>query len=359
MTFQQLASVDLNALSKSQLRSYVKLARANWNRVIDLRSATSADMIEYLTMHLTWKAAAEDAVTSTEEEVMAVTDWTNVSPLTCDVCSGQLCDLPVTQEELTEALLPLAHDFEEKPTASVAWQATHREWVEGEEEVPPNFNKYAEDAIATLLDHGTAHGSKLNSDWIRGIVWDCAFIATEIKAGIGQVKERQLLNDDLYYKLAGLPSALDNYSLDKEQILRLIRGNFDHLQRKLNISGLKERHYCIGGKRLTTLVEDSFLMLTEDDFVTLKAEVVRIIAYFKAVTGDRSYTFYVETETDDGGEECWEVTAQDIDWQAIEEYSESAWIYDRNDDHIRLSFSRWDYAADAFSSFFRLLATRS
>jgi hypothetical protein len=39
MTFMQLASIDLAALSKAQLKAYAKIARQQWGRSIDLRTA--------------------------------------------------------------------------------------------------------------------------------------------------------------------------------------------------------------------------------------------------------------------------------------------------------------------------------
>lgn len=361
MSFETLASIDLASCGRLQLRAFVKLARREWNRTIDLRSATAADLIEYLQMYLAFKAETDAVVPphtlsgfeGIDDVTMAATDWLNATPLSCDVCGYQTCELPLTPQELTEALTPLAHDFEDKPTASAAWERCFAEKLP-----PESFTAAVRINIDNLLLFGAAHGNTLSSDWLRGIAWDCISIATGNKDAISQVKERRLLDDNVYYGLAGFSSPADCASLEKDKAFTLIRRNFDHLQEELNISGLKTRDYCINAEPFTTLLQDGLLMLVDDDLLRLKAEVPRIIAYFKAVTGD-SYNLEVEVETDDGEEERHEVTEQDLDWEAIEEYSESAYLYARNDDHIELAFKRWDYAADEFSSFFRLLATRS
>jgi hypothetical protein len=59
MTLQQLASIDLNTLTKEQLKSYAKEAREEWGKAIDLRSAKEPDLIEYLQMFLDWKVTQE------------------------------------------------------------------------------------------------------------------------------------------------------------------------------------------------------------------------------------------------------------------------------------------------------------
>jgi hypothetical protein len=87
MSFQTLASIDLNACTKAQLKAFVKLARDEWGRAIDLRSANVHDLIEYLTMYLAHKAATE----ATEPEVEPVT----LNPLYCnhwDDRNSKSCD---------------------------------------------------------------------------------------------------------------------------------------------------------------------------------------------------------------------------------------------------------------------------
>ncbi len=65
MTFQTLASIDLAVCTKAQLKAFVKLARDEWGTLIDLRSASVHDLIEYLTMYLAHKAAAEEPEVAT------------------------------------------------------------------------------------------------------------------------------------------------------------------------------------------------------------------------------------------------------------------------------------------------------
>jgi hypothetical protein len=110
MSFAQLSSVDLAALSKAELKSYVRIARQQWGRSIDLRTATVHDLIEYLQMYLQHKAETDNAVVpphtlsdfdGIEPEVMAATDWINATPLSCDICNFQYCKLPESKVETT------------------------------------------------------------------------------------------------------------------------------------------------------------------------------------------------------------------------------------------------------------------
>jgi hypothetical protein len=68
MTFMQLASIDLAALSKAQLKAYTKVAREQWGRSIDLRTANVHDLTEYLQMFLAWKTESENAIAETAPE---------------------------------------------------------------------------------------------------------------------------------------------------------------------------------------------------------------------------------------------------------------------------------------------------
>lgn len=56
MTFIEIAQLDLNAMTKQQLKSYVKLAREDWGKWIDLRKANIVDLQQYLQDFQAWKA---------------------------------------------------------------------------------------------------------------------------------------------------------------------------------------------------------------------------------------------------------------------------------------------------------------
>jgi hypothetical protein len=103
MTLQQLASLDLNALTKAQLKTYVKEAREEWGCSIDLRSAKQPELIEYLQMFLLWKA---QQVKKTEKVTTTTPD---VSP---EIEAKVEADLEAVNLEIAHQEEELKPDFE-------------------------------------------------------------------------------------------------------------------------------------------------------------------------------------------------------------------------------------------------------
>lgn len=56
MTFIEVAQLDLSAMTKQQLKQYVKLAREDWGKWIDLRKADIIALQQYLQDFQAWKA---------------------------------------------------------------------------------------------------------------------------------------------------------------------------------------------------------------------------------------------------------------------------------------------------------------
>jgi len=340
MSFQELSSIDLYALSKQQLKNYTKLARAEWNKPIDLRTANSHDLIEYLVMYLSWKAENEVA-----EEIEA-----------------------------------------QEPTAQ-------------EEECIPSFNEVAKATIPLLLKRGTVHGNELNTEWIRAILGDCSIR----NIALSRVKEPLLREDAVFLGLAGIsPEHLNTFKrivvspeeFDIQQdeegkpdfyqrigsvfgadalceiaIYHRIRANLRHLQSGLGISSLHSRSYAIRDKLFSVQDYDCQLELMSRDRIQLKNEVPRIVEYFLSLTGN--YQLFRELN-----DESLEPLGDDIDLPAIALTSEYAWIHSQSyswelqpnggysghsshrldPDEISLCLQVWDSQDNDFSSFYRVKA---
>lgn len=339
MSFKELASIDLYALSKVQLKSYVKLARSEWNKPIDLRSANSHDLIEYLAMYLMWKAQSEDAIAEAPEAI--------------------------AEEDL---------------------------------DCPDTFNEITRASIAILLNRGTSHGNTLTSTWIQEILGDCQIRGI----ALNRVKEPLLKDDSLFYGLAGIapeqlnifrrimtspdefdivqdaPDKPDFYqrigsafgadAMCEIAIYHRIRSNLRHLQTTLGISALHSRCYAIRDKLFSVQDYEWQLELMPRDRVHLKAEVPRIVSYFLSLVGD--YDLF--RELDDESVE----PLGDVDLHAIALTAEYAWINSESynwqpqpnggyrgqsdaridPDSISLSLQIWDKKDNDFSSYYRVCA---
>ncbi|KOP28270.1 hypothetical protein AMR41_00025 [Hapalosiphon sp. MRB220] len=150
MTFETVASIDFQALSKRDLKRLCTLARDEWGKPIDLRSSAIL-MAEYLELYRQWKLDQkieetkaveeveevttpeieknevvnevvattannfEDINHAPQEEVVATTvsnfegindaplgDWFVSSPLTCDALNYQTCELPEQRDVVAD-----------------------------------------------------------------------------------------------------------------------------------------------------------------------------------------------------------------------------------------------------------------
>ena len=365
MTFQTLASIDLTACSKAQLKTFVKLARDEWGRAIDLRSANVHDLIEYLQMYLQFKAVAPETEVTTsknaeietvtytpsdfegiEPEVMERTDWLNATPLSCDICNYQVCDL---SEEV------IFCDGCEKRCELVA------EELPKPVEIPESFNAIASRTIDILLQFGSGYGDIVNRAWIEGILKDCSWRATIP----GSVTEKLVLSDAIFYGLAGIDS--DSIALYQhvvkcpEEFLDMpedvkgganfyrnlgslfgadkiaqiaayhsIRDNLNYLQQRLNISSLEPRHYAIRDKLFTTIDYDQQMSLLPSDRATLELEAPKIAAYFQLLTTDYQLFRVYNDETE-------KPLSKDFDLARQASIADHAWIYAESFDWIRQS----------------------
>lgn len=245
MTFESLASIDLNALSKAQLKSYVKLAREEWGHQIDLRSANIHDLIEYLQMYLRFKAESENSISCAEPEAIA--------PQEAEVIEAELThtlsDLPELLTVETEtlktennnhpinsgindinrlvylkadgyyfdtvshksSLVPnpdwLIHKYDASRYLDMNARSRSDFFTTAEPVYPlvydhetPSFNEHARNAINALLRFGTYHGNEITTGWLSGVLRDCMIRNTKPE----RVKEMMLLSDDVYYSLVGI-----------------------------------------------------------------------------------------------------------------------------------------------------------
>lgn len=348
MTFQQLASIDLNALNKVQLKSYVRIARDEWNRPIDLRTANLHDLIEYLNMFLQFKAEAENA-----------------------------CEKIESVNEL-EAI-----EIEELP------------------ETPPSFNIVTRTAVDILLSHGTEFGKELTTSWFSEILCDCRMRSVKPV----EVREKLILSDFIYYGLAGLelnevglfkrivrsPEEFGTLSNNQKQIVNpyekisnliggnamsemvvyhTIRDNLNYLQQLLSVSALKPKNYAIRDKLFATLDYDMQMVLTSHDRHLLRKETTRIAQYFKSITID--YKLYRELD-----DESLEEIDSNVDLVLLASTAEYCWLYSESHnwkpnknggftsnesvkriepDRITLYYQNWDKSINDYSSFYRVVA---
>lgn len=348
MTFQQLASIDLNALNKTQLKSYVKLAREEWQRVIDLRTANVHDLIEYLNMYLKFKAELETACEQVEN---------------------------VNESETVE--------IEELP------------------ETPPSFNIVTRTAVDILLSHGTEFGNELTTSWFSEILCDCRMRSLRPV----EVRDKLILSDFVYYGLAGLelsevglfkrivraPQEFGTLSATQKEVVNqyqtisellgsngmaetvvyhTIRDNLNYLQQLLSISSLRPKNHALRDKLFSTLDYDCQMVLTAHDRHILKKESTRVAQYFKSITTD--YKLYQELD-----DESLEEVDSNIDLILLASTAEYCWLYSESHnwkptgdsrfisdesikrvepDRITLYFQNWDKSINDYSSFYRVVA---
>ncbi|MGI2907678.1 hypothetical protein [Tolypothrix sp. VBCCA 56010] len=132
MSFQELASIDLHALTKIQLRSYTKLAREEWGRSIDLRSSSIHDLREYLTMYLSWKATAEAETTEPEAEIVAPEpEVTLTENAEVEIVTHTLSDLPEPTDPSEDEAMIVAEveDVAEEPEPMTEAETDVTTWI--------------------------------------------------------------------------------------------------------------------------------------------------------------------------------------------------------------------------------------
>lgn len=329
-----LFTTDLEDATKEQLRSLVKRVREESGRPIDLRKADIVALRQYLTDYLTAQAAASDpepqaeAVAHTlsdfegiDQVAMERTDWTAATPLSCDVCNYQVCDLPAAAEP----------------------------------EAPQSFNTISQWSIDTILCHSNVHGDgrrpagsdRIDKDWLCGILRDC--VSRSIRPE--RVKESLILKDHIFLGLAGLPiseadtlkavirrpSEFGDLSPESEAyhqnmsallgcdgmtdmiVHHMIRDNLNYLQQLLGISCLEPRSYAVRDCLFTTQDYNSQLQILESDRLALKSEAPRVAAYFELVA--EGYT--VEQEMDDDTTQPFDIA----DLAGMASIAEYAWVY--------------------------------
>lgn len=330
MTFQQLASIDFESLNKIQLKSYVRIARHEWNRPIDLRSASVYDLIEYLTMFLQFKAELETACEEVEN---------------------------VNESEAIE--------------------------IEELAETPPNFNIVTRTAVDILLTHGTEYGSELNTSWFSEILCDCRMRSLKPV----EVREKLILSDFIYYGLAGLElnevglfkrivrspeefgtlsssekqtanhyekisNVIGGHAMSEMVMYHIIRDNLNYLQQLLVISSLKPKNYALRDKLFATLDYDCQMVLTNYDRHVLRKETTRVAQYFKSITHD--YELYCELD-----DESFEKIDSNVDLVLLASTADYCWIScpDRLvQNRITLYYQNWDKSINDYSSFYRVVA---
>ena len=389
MTFQQLASIDLNALSKQQLRSYTKLAREEWGRSIDLRSSNIHDLREYLTMYLSWKATAESEATEPEVEAVAPEVEVAISNIEENATVSQAPALEPEDFEITicdrcEKRCELAPELPEPAL-----------------KVPETFNNITARTVDILLQFGTAYGNLVDKDWIAGILQDCRWRSTIPN----QLREKLILSDPIYYGLAGIahdsialyqrvvrsPEEFGNIpekanpgadfyrnigsligadKIAQISVYHTIRNNLNYLQERLGISSLEPRTAAIRDKLFENRDYNDQMIILPSDRRTLKAETPRIAAYFQALTTD--YKLYCELDDESleplpegfdlqvmlgqsfGCDYAW-IRAESYTWQPT---SDGGFIghhiQQLDPDKITLSLNAWD--GDDYASFLRIVA---
>lgn len=330
MTYQQLASIDLNALNKVQLKSYVRIAREEWQRAIDLRTANIYDLIEYLTMYLQFKTELETAC----EQVESVNELEKVEI-----------------EELAET--------------------------------PPSFNVVTRTAVDILLFQGTEYGDELTTSWFSEILCDCRMRSLRPV----EVHEKLIWSDFIYYGLAGLelnevglfkrivraPEEFGTLSISQKEIVsqyqtiseligfngmaeavvyHTIRDNLNYLQQLLSISALKPKNYAICDKLFATLDYDCQMILTAHDRSILRKESTRVAQYFKSITHD--YKLYQELD-----DESLKQIDTNMELVLLASTADYCWISCSNrlvQDRITLYYQNWDKSINTYSTFYRIVA---
>lgn len=343
-----LFTTDLQNATKAELKALVKRVRQEFGKAIDLRTADVTALRQYLQDYL----------------------MTQTEPTEDDVIGG-------TAATVTDAIFS-------KPEPML--------------ETPGTFNKIVNASLTILTTKGTAHDSQVNTEWLSAILADCCSRAIRPQ----MVKEKLLLDDGVYYGLAGfsienaaifkrftvspdefvdvpedvkgevektqnLASIIGADGLGELMVYHTIRDNLQYLQKISNISGLCSRAYAIRDKLFSTLSEEGQLSFLDSDRILLKKEAPRIAEYFSLVTDGYNFLKLNDDESSEPlpqdfdlkshaakADHIW-IFAQSWDWQLHEKGGYRGHHVDRLEpDEITLSLDVWD--GKEYNSFLTIVA---
>lgn len=386
MTRQDICSVDIEGLSKKNLKALVKVARTEWGEPIDLRSATEGAMCDYLRLYRQWKldqeATEEPAATTSENEAEATIIAGVEEPVeVCEACGNDINEDEATViARVEEAVAPEPAELE----------------------IPESFNAIASRTIDILLQFGSGYRSIINQAWLQGILKDASWRATIP----GSVTEKLLLSDPIFYGLAGIGIAHDSIALFErvaktpeefrdipedatpsadfyrnlglllgvDKIAQIaayhsIRANLNYLQQRLGISSLEPRTAGIRDKLFEYWDYNDQMALLDSDRLTLKAQTGKIAAYFQSLTSD--YQLFREMDDESleplpedfdlqammshafGCDYCW-LHAESFEWQPYSDGYIGHHVQRLNPDKISLYLDSWN--GSEYVSFLRLVA---